>query len=49
MIQELFEQQVIQNPDSVALVYKDQQLTYKELNEKVNQLAFYLQKTKHRP
>ncbi|WP_103623608.1 non-ribosomal peptide synthetase, partial [Bacillus thuringiensis] len=40
----LFEQQVIQNPDSVALVYKDQQLTYKELNEKVNQLAFYLQK-----
>ncbi|XKK22688.1 amino acid adenylation domain-containing protein [Bacillus sp. CB102A.1] len=44
MIQELFEQQVIQNPDSVALVYKDQQLTYKELNEKVNQLAFYLQK-----
>lgn len=44
VIQELFEQQVIQNPDSVALVYKDQQLTYKELNEKVNQLAFYLQK-----
>ncbi|KAA6458948.1 amino acid adenylation domain-containing protein [Bacillus cereus] len=26
------------------MVYKDQQLTYKELNEKVNQLAFYLQK-----
>ncbi|MED2029808.1 AMP-binding protein [Bacillus thuringiensis] len=43
-VQKLFEQQVIQNPDSVALVYKDQQLTYKELNEKVNQLAFYLQK-----
>lgn len=44
VIQELFEQQVVKSPNAVAVVYKDQQLTYKELNERANQLAHYLQK-----
>jgi amino acid adenylation domain-containing protein len=41
-IHELFEQQAADNPDNVAVVFEDKQLTYKELNEKSNQLAYYL-------
>ncbi|MDT8717660.1 amino acid adenylation domain-containing protein [Clostridium sp. 19966] len=36
---ELFEKQVELTPDHVAVVYKDDKLTYRELNEKANQLA----------
>ncbi|WP_150467988.1 non-ribosomal peptide synthetase, partial [Francisella sp. SYW-9] len=43
-IYELFEEQVKQNPNSVALVFEDQELTYKELNYKSNQLARYIRK-----
>ena len=43
-IHELFEQQVEQTPDAVALVFEDQQLTYRELNRKANRLARYLMK-----
>ena len=39
----LFEAQVEQSPDSIALVFDDQQLTYRELNARANQLAHYLQ------
>jgi len=39
---ELFEETVIAYPHKVAVVYEDEQLTYKELNEKSNQLAHYL-------
>jgi amino acid adenylation domain-containing protein len=42
-IHELFEEQVKKNPDNIALVYEEQQLTYHELNEKSNQLARYIQ------
>jgi amino acid adenylation domain-containing protein/non-ribosomal peptide synthase protein (TIGR01720 family) len=38
-IQELFEEQVSRTPDNVAIVYEDQKLTYKELNQRANQLA----------
>ncbi len=38
-IQELFEEQVEKTPDNIAVVFEDKQLTYKELNEKSNQLA----------
>ena len=31
-------------PDAIALVFEDQQLTYRELNNRANQLAHYLQK-----
>ncbi len=38
-----FEAQVKQTPDAIALVFKDEQLTYRELNSRSNQLAHYLQ------
>jgi non-ribosomal peptide synthetase component F len=38
-IHELFEQQVGQTPNAIALVCEDQQLTYVELNVRANQLA----------
>jgi amino acid adenylation domain-containing protein len=41
-IQEMFERQVDQTPDSMALVCDGQELTYRELNERANQLAHYL-------
>lgn len=41
-VHELFEQQARENPDNVAVVFEDSQLTYKQLNEKANQLAHYL-------
>uniref|UniRef100_A0A2P1CZ97 AptD n=1 Tax=Nostoc sp. HIID-D1B TaxID=2027338 RepID=A0A2P1CZ97_9NOSO len=39
---EIFEQQVEKNPHNIALVFESQQLTYRELNQKANQLAHYL-------
>jgi amino acid adenylation domain-containing protein len=41
-IHELFEQQAEANPDHIALVFEETSLTYKQLNEKANQLAHYL-------
>lgn len=41
---QLFEEQVKKTPDNIALVYEDKELTYKELNEKSNQLARYIRK-----
>ncbi|MHC5599837.1 MAG: amino acid adenylation domain-containing protein, partial [Nostoc sp.] len=41
-IHQLFEAQVERTPDAVAVVFEDQQLTYKELNQRANQLAHYL-------
>jgi amino acid adenylation domain-containing protein/non-ribosomal peptide synthase protein (TIGR01720 family) len=41
-IHELFEATVERTPDAVAVVFEDQQLTYRELNVKANQLAHYL-------
>ena len=43
-IHELFEAQVENTPDAIALVFEDQQLTYRELNNRANQLAHHLQK-----
>ncbi|MEM9148993.1 MAG: amino acid adenylation domain-containing protein [Cyanobacteria bacterium P01_F01_bin.3] len=43
-IHQLFEQQVKQTPDALALVFENQQLTYRELNQRANQLAHYLQR-----
>jgi amino acid adenylation domain-containing protein len=42
-IHQLFEEQVEKTPDAVALVFEDQQLTYKQLNLQANKLAHYLQ------
>jgi amino acid adenylation domain-containing protein len=42
-IHTLFEQQVEKSPEAVAVSYQDQSLTYRELNNRANQLAHYLQ------
>ena len=39
---QLFEDQVLKTPDNVAVVFEDEQLSYKELDERSNQLANYL-------
>ncbi|MEH2088955.1 non-ribosomal peptide synthetase [Nostoc sp.] len=41
-IHQLFEEQVERTPDSVAVVFENQQLTYHQLNCRANQLAYYL-------
>ncbi|GAX45461.1 amino acid adenylation [Tolypothrix sp. NIES-4075] len=41
-IHQLFEQQVHLNPNAVAVVFENQQLTYQQLNCRANQLAHYL-------
>ncbi len=41
-IHQLFEAQVERNPDAVAVVFYDQQLTYGELNARANKIAHYL-------
>jgi amino acid adenylation domain-containing protein len=43
-IHELFETQAETSPDAVAVVFEEQQLTYRELNTRANQLARYLRK-----
>ena len=41
-IHELFEDQVNQTPDAIAVADKNEQITYQELNTRANQLAHYL-------
>ncbi|WP_202704532.1 amino acid adenylation domain-containing protein, partial [Flavobacterium sp. UGB4466] len=41
-IVDLFEEQVEKTPDNIAIVFEDTELTYRELNERSNQLAHYL-------
>jgi len=43
-IQELFEQQAEKDPDHIAVTFEEQQLTYRELNHRANQLARTLRK-----
>jgi amino acid adenylation domain-containing protein len=43
-IHQLFEEQVEKSPDAIAVVFEEQQITYRELNERANQLAHYLMK-----
>ncbi|WP_340608594.1 amino acid adenylation domain-containing protein [Xenorhabdus bharatensis] len=42
LIHPLFEAQVLQRPDAVALTYEDQTISYEELNQRANRLAHYL-------
>ncbi len=42
-VHELFEEQAALHPDAIAVECEDAQLTYKELNERANQLAHHLQ------
>jgi amino acid adenylation domain-containing protein/non-ribosomal peptide synthase protein (TIGR01720 family) len=41
-IHELFEEQAEQTPDATAVVFRDRNLTYGELNRRANQVAHYL-------
>ena len=41
-VHEIFEQQVDRTPNAIAVEFEDQQLTYRELNERSNQLAHHL-------
>ncbi|MGH2414695.1 MAG: AMP-binding protein, partial [Microcystaceae cyanobacterium] len=43
-IHQIFEDQVKQTPDAVALVFENKQLTYRQLNERANRVAHYLHK-----
>ncbi|MFN6558746.1 MAG: amino acid adenylation domain-containing protein [Nostoc sp. ChiSLP01] len=42
-IYQWFQEQVERTPDAVAVVFENQQLTYRQLNCRANQLAHYLQ------
>ena len=48
-ISQLFEEQAKKTPDNIAIVFGDEKLTYRELNEKSNQLAYYLRKKGIKP
>ena len=41
-ISQLFEAQVKETPDDVALIYENEKLNYRELNERANRLAHHL-------
>ena len=43
-VHQLLEAQVQRTPEAVAVVFEDQQLTYRDLNARANQLAHYLRK-----
>ncbi len=43
-IHELFEAQAERTPEAIAIVFEKEQLTYRELNSRANQLAHYLRK-----
>lgn len=45
-ITQLFEEQVEKTPDNIAVVFENQKLTYRELNERANSLASYLRSKK---
>ena len=41
-IVDLFEEQAAKTPEAIAVVFEEEQLTYKDLNKRANQLAHYL-------
>src|SRR6185295_9935000 len=43
-VHQLFEEHAVKSPDQIALVYGQQRLTYRELNERANQVAHYLRR-----
>ena len=48
-IADLFEEQVMHTPDNISVVFGSEKLTYRELNEKVNQLAWKLREMGIKP
>ena len=47
-IHEMFEIQVEKTPDAIALIWENEQLSYRELNGRANRLAHYLAQTRCR-
>ncbi|HXQ69072.1 MAG TPA: AMP-binding protein, partial [Pyrinomonadaceae bacterium] len=43
-VHELFEEHAIDSPDEIALVFGGERMTYRELNERANQVAHYLRR-----
>ena len=43
LVHQLFEAQAVSQPEAIALIFENQALTYRELNNRANQLAHYLQ------
>jgi non-ribosomal peptide synthetase component F len=41
-IVDLFEEQAAKTPGAIAIVFEEEQLSYRQLNERANQLAYYL-------
>lgn len=41
-IHQLFEEQTLKNPNKIAAIFGETKLTYKEINQKINNLAYYL-------
>ncbi|MDT3424992.1 tyrocidine synthetase-3 [Paenibacillus forsythiae] len=48
-VQELFEEQARKQGDALAVVFEDEAITYKELNERANQVAWSLRKLGVKP
>jgi amino acid adenylation domain-containing protein len=48
-IQQLFEEQVERTPDFPAVIFGEQQLTYRELNQRANRIAHYLRRLEASP
>ncbi len=46
-IHKLFEAQVRRTPNNIAVIYDEEQLTYKELNDAANQLAHFIRRQIH--
>lgn len=49
LVSQLFEEQVEKTPQLTAIVYKEYQISYTDLNQKANQLAHYLQYLRAEP
>ncbi|EOP94530.1 amino acid adenylation domain-containing protein [Bacillus cereus VD140] len=45
----VFEEQVLKTPNHIAVIFEEEQLTYKQLNEKANRLARLLRKNGAKP
>jgi amino acid adenylation domain-containing protein len=43
-VHQLFEEQVEKTPDAIAVIFEDEQLTYRELNQQANRVAHYLRR-----
>ncbi|MCG6136127.1 MAG: amino acid adenylation domain-containing protein [Nostoc sp. LLA-1] len=48
-LHQLFEEQVVKNPDIFAVVFEQEKITYEQLNQRANQLAHHLRKLGVKP